>query len=82
MSEREVSTLEVVGQAAEHLPAPIKVGLFKALNTLLGGLTSIPAAWIKRPAQAIDDTTSARSAVAALLAKGVADEALKDPLVM
>lgn len=82
MAEGEANSIAVIGEAAAHLPVPIKVGLFKAMGSLLGGLTAIPAAWLKRPAQAIDDTTAARSAVAAILAKGVADEALKDPVVM
>lgn len=82
MSTPETNSLAMIADAAVNLPVPVKTGLLKALNDLLGGLTAIPAAWVKRPAQAIDDITAGRSAVTAMLARGVADEALRDPAVM
>lgn len=74
--------LAEITELSSCLPAPVETSLLKALTNLLGGLTAIPAAWAKRPAQAISDVTQARSAVAGILAKGVAEEALKDPAVM
>ncbi len=82
MEDNDVDRLAVLGEMAENLPAPVSTGLLKAIGGLLGGLTLLPTAWLRRPAQAIDDTTAGRSAVAAILAKGVAENALQDPVVM
>lgn len=82
MEDNDVDGLAVLGEMAENLPAPVSTGLLKAISGLLGGLTLIPTAWLRRPAQAVDDTTAGRSAVAAILAKGVAENALQDPVVM
>lgn len=82
MKDVDTAARAVISDMAASLAAPVKTGLLKALSNLLGGLTAIPAAWVKRPAQAIDDVTEGRSAVAAILAKGVAEEALKDPVLM
>jgi hypothetical protein len=82
METEEEKAIAAIREAVTNLPAPVETSLLKALSNLLGGLTAIPAAWIKRPAQAVDDVTSGRSAVTAVLAKGVAEEALKDPIVM
>lgn len=64
------------------MPAPVQTAFFKTLGSLLGGLTAIPAGWTKRRVQAYEDVTNARSAVAAIMAKGVAENALADPLIM
>jgi hypothetical protein len=82
MDDNDVDGLAVLGAMAENLPAPVSTGLLKAISGLLGGLTSVPTAWLRRPAQAVDDTTAGRSAVAAILARGVAENALQDPVVM
>jgi hypothetical protein len=82
MGTEDKTSLALVQDLATNLPAPVETTLVRALSNFLGGLTAIPAAWVKRPAQAIDDVTSARSAVAAILAKGVAEEALNDPIAM
>jgi hypothetical protein len=82
MEDDNVDGLAVLGEMAENLPAPVSAGLVKAISGLLGGLTSIPTAWLRRSAQSVDDTTAGRSAVAAILAKGVAENALQDPVVM
>jgi Protein of unknown function (DUF2806) len=79
---KETTALAAISAVTANLPAPVETSLLKALSKLLGGLTAIPAAWVKRPAQAVDDITAGRSAVAAMLAKGVAEEALSDPIVM
>lgn len=82
MSESEATGIAVVGEAAAHLAAPVKTGLLKALNNLLGGLTAIPAAKLKQYAQGIEDTTAARSAVAAMVAKSAGEGGLADPVLM
>ncbi|MGB3336940.1 MAG: hypothetical protein WBA73_07170, partial [Devosia sp.] len=82
MNEKDTTALEVLSDITSALPAPVETNLLKAIAGLLGGLTASPAAWVKRPAQAIEDITASRSAVASIIAKGVADQALKDPAVM
>lgn len=72
---------ELVGLAA-NVPAPVQTAFVKTLGRLLGGLTALPEGWIRRRVQAYDDVTNARSAVAAVLAKGVAENALADPITM
>lgn len=82
MGDVDTTNLAAISSVAANLPAPVKTSLAQAFNNLLGGLTAIPAAWVKRPAQAMEDVTVGRSTVAAILAKGVAEEALKDPVIM
>lgn len=82
MEENDIGSVASLGNLAGNLPAPVSTSLLKSVSTLLGGLTLVPNAWLRKSAQAIDDTTLGRSAVAAILAKGVAEDALKDPLVM
>lgn len=82
MDKEETSALAAISEMATNLPAPVEQGLFKAIGNLLGGLSAIPAAWLKRPAQAFDDVTASRSAVSAIIAKGVAEQALADPVIM
>lgn len=72
---------ELVKGVGELAP-PVETAFLKALWHLLGGLAALPAGWIRRRAQATEDITNARSAVSAILAKGVAENALSDPLVM
>jgi hypothetical protein len=78
-SENIVTTIT---EMVANLPAPVETGLLKAIGQLLGGAVAIPASWLKRPAQAFEDATTARSAVAVILAKGVAENALADPVIM
>ncbi len=82
MSDHEKTMLSEIASAAGLLSAPTETALFKALSNFLGGAAAIPAAFWKRKAQAIDDVTNARSVVAATIAKGVADNALKDTALM
>src|SRR3546814_16408829 len=63
-------------------PVPLKASCLAPADNLCGGWTAIPAAWLKRHAQAIEDTTEARSAVAARLAQVVADAAVNDPIIV
>ncbi|MGP4725540.1 DUF2806 domain-containing protein [Agrobacterium deltaense] len=82
MSDVEKTMLAEITSATAFLSAPTETALVKALSNFLGGAAAIPAAFWKRKAQAIDDVTNARSVVAATIAKGVADNALKDPALM
>lgn len=82
MSELVSMGLAVATDALSGVPEPVKTSFFKAVGDLLGGLTAIPAAKLKQYAQGIEDTTAARSAVAATIAKVAADEAGKDPVLM
>ncbi|UOK70815.1 DUF2806 domain-containing protein [Ancylobacter polymorphus] len=82
MTTPEGTDLVPLAELASTLPAPVQTSLIKALSNIFGGIVAIPAAWIKRPAQAVEDTTLARSTVTAILAKAVAEKAIKDPLLM
>lgn len=82
MREPESMGLAIVTDALSSLPGPVKTSFFRAVGSLLGGLTAIPAAKLKQYAQAIEDTTVARSTVAAVMAKALADDASKDPVLM
>jgi Protein of unknown function (DUF2806) len=82
MSESESLGLEIVTDALSSLPGPVKTSFFKAVGNLLGGLSAIPAAKFRQYAQAIEDTTAARSVAAVIVAKAVADDAKKDPVSM
>ena len=81
-----MSKPELIGGAVADtlsgLPDPVKTSFFKAVGDLLGGLTAIPAAKLKQYAQAIEDTTAARSMTTAILAKAAVDEAGRDPLLI
>jgi hypothetical protein len=82
MSELGETGLSLVAGAMTGLPAPVRTSFLKALSDLLGGLTAIPAAKLKQYAQGIEDTTTARSAVAAMVAKGTGEGGVADPLLM
>lgn len=82
MSDTESTALDVLTDAATHLPAPVKATFFKAVGHLLGGLTAIPAAKLNQYAQSIHDTTAARSALSAALTKAIASEGVSDPELM
>lgn len=82
MSDNEDSSLSLISDIAGVLPPTVKTGLLGALYNLLGGLTAIPAAWLKGHAQSIEDKTAARSAFSAAVAKSVTANALADPIAM
>lgn len=82
MNDPEAHSRAVISNLTANLPLPIEASFLKAIGALLGGLTAIPAAWVRRPSQAANDITTGRSAVAAILANGVAKQALQDPNVM
>lgn len=80
MNESEV--LGMVVGAAAGVPAPVKTAFVKAVSELVGGVVAIPAAKLRQLAQAIDDTTAARSTAAAALSKAAVSQAAEDPLVL
>lgn len=82
MSEKQNTDVTNFTDLVRNLPDPVQAGLLKTLGTLLGGVMAIPAELLRRQAQAIADTTAARSLVASEIAKGVVGEALKDPILM
>lgn len=82
MPTQESTALEIVTGALGGLPEPVRTSLFKAVSDLLGGLTAIPAAKLKQYAQGIEDTTLARSKVAAAMANAVAAQAPADPILL
>lgn len=82
MDAPESMGVAIVTDTLSNLPGPVKTSFFKAVGDLLGGLTAIPAAKLKQYAQAIEDTTAARSMAAAIVAKAAVDEASKDPVLM
>lgn len=82
MSEQESPVLDVLDAAVNSVPAPVQATLWKAFNHLLGGLTAIPAAKLNQYAQAINDTTAARSAITAGFVTQITSEGLADPVLM
>jgi hypothetical protein len=64
------------------ISSPVRSSFFKAASDLLGALTAIPAAKLKQYAQGIEDTTAARSAIAASLSRRLAEEGGNDPLLL
>lgn len=78
MNNQEITALAAITDVVSGIPEPVRVSFSKAVSDLLGGLVQIPAAKLKQYAQAIEDTTAARSMTAGLLAKAAAEEARKD----
>ncbi len=68
--------------AVPSIPATAKPGVIKALSYLLGGAGNYFGAWLRRPAQAVEDGTSARSIVTTALAQAAAERAVADPLLV
>lgn len=69
----------------ENLPAlagPARTGALKAFSQLLGGAGSYIAAWLRRPTQAVDDKTDAKSLITKRIAEAAADVAASDPEVI
>lgn len=82
MTEPVNSALATITGGLAGLPAPVKTSFFAAFSQLVGGLTAIPAAWLRRHAQAIEDVTSARTTVSSIVSKAVAEGALQDPMIL
>jgi hypothetical protein len=82
MEDEVNSTPQVFSEAIGALPAPVKKAFTRALDSFFGGLIAIPAAALKRRAQAIDDLTAAKSIVSTAIAKAAADGAIKDPALI
>ncbi|MCZ8093716.1 MAG: DUF2806 domain-containing protein, partial [Acidovorax sp.] len=80
MNESEV--LGMVVGAAAGVSAPVKTAFLKAVSELVGGFVAIPAAKLRQFAQAIEDTTAARSMATASLSKAAVSQAAENPLVL
>jgi hypothetical protein len=74
--------VDSISNLSANLPAPIKSSLMGAIGALIGDLTAVPRAWLRRYAQEVDDTTAARSFVSRELEKRVAEQAGSDPETM
>ena len=81
MTGVEATGLAIVNEVLGSVPSQVRTSFFKAISDLLGGLTAIPAAKFRQIAQGIEDTTAARSAIAAVVTKGIAADNLSDPLL-
>lgn len=79
MSEPENNVCSLITNAVSGVPAPVRASFVKAFSDLMGGAIAIPAAKLKQYAQAIEDTTAARSMIANALAKTTIEEACNDP---
>jgi len=69
----------------ENLPAmtaPVKAGALKAFSQLLGGLGTYIGAWVRRPTQAVEDKTDARSLITKRIAEVAAERAISDPEII
>ncbi|WP_295074576.1 DUF2806 domain-containing protein [Tabrizicola sp.] len=79
MTNDDKGVFGALTEAVSGVPEPVKKSFFKSISTLLGGLTSIPAAWLHQKAQSVEDRTAATSLVAQALAKAVAEKCSEDP---
>lgn len=86
MNEVAESTASALTQRAAgalaHLPEPVQTGFWRAAGRLVGGALATPAAWLRRPAQAVEDKTDAQSLVTRRIAEAVAERAAADPAVL
>lgn len=76
------SALAILTSVADGTPPQVRTALVSAFSQLFGGLAAIPAAWLKRKAQSIEDLTAARSVVSVALAKSVAEKSVADPATL
>lgn len=82
MGEEPNNMIEVIRDSMPQLPEPVQLSALKVFSKLVGGVGAYAAAWMKRPIQAIEDGTNAKSIVAARLAQAAAERAAADPLVV
>lgn len=68
-----------VTAALSGVPAPVQIGALKVFSRLLGGAGAYLAAWMRRPAQGVEDLTDAKSLVTKRLAEAAAAQAASDP---
>jgi Protein of unknown function (DUF2806) len=65
-----------------NLPKLLAGPAGEAVSRLIGGAAEIPAAWLRRVTQGIDDKTAAKSVVNKAVAKAAADLAKNDPEIV
>lgn len=82
VTERPTALNADVSAVLESLAPATKVTFLKAASRLLGGLVSYPAAWLRRPVQAVEDVTNARSLVSKGLAQALIENTKSDPLLL
>ncbi|HVQ07293.1 MAG TPA: DUF2806 domain-containing protein [Allosphingosinicella sp.] len=71
-----------IGRNLLALPDPIQTGFWKAAGRLVGGALATPGAWLRRPAQSIEDKTDASSLVTRRVAEAAAERAAADPEIV
>lgn len=76
-NDAEASISEVVA-AVPAIPTSAQPGVIKAISYLLGGVGNYMGAWLRRPAQGVEDGTSARTIVSTALAQAAASRAAAD----
>lgn len=76
------NALSVITEGVSGLPSLIKTTFAAAASRLAGGITSVPAAWLRRYVQGVEDTTDARSLAARELALLAVSDAKTDPAVI
>ena len=67
---------------SSSLPASITKRAAPSVLAVIGGGARYLSAWLRRPTQAVDDVTDARSLVTQLLAEEVANNIKSDPIAM
>jgi hypothetical protein len=82
MEEQQKCEVALFADAASGLPDATRKGLLGAIGWLVGELKAIPSALVRRPVQAISDTTQARSVVSAEIARALAARLANDPEVL
>jgi hypothetical protein len=82
MAEGEKNALAGVVQSLTDIPTTAKPSLVRALSYLLGGFGNYLGAWLRRPVQAVEDRTDARTLITRAVALAAADKLAHDPDVI
>lgn len=81
MSGSDNALVKVV-DSVPAVPDAFKPGLTKGLSYLLGGLAHYLGAWLRRPVQAVEDRTDARTLITQAVAEAAAEKLSNDPDVV
>ena len=82
MAEENTTALSTIADAVTTLAAPAQTTFLRAASRILGGVLAVPAAWLRRPAQQVEDLTDARSTVSHGLAAALVEHSKNDPDIM
>jgi len=78
MSDGQGNPLAAVVESLPTIPAATKPGLVRGLSYLLGGLGNYLGAWLRRPVQAVEDRTDARTIITRAIALAAAEKLSSD----